>query len=171
MIIRIRPRTRLCLLPLKLITIRSPVTVSTKPLHIVSRSKHDESLRVPKALQKLHENCDFAFIHFKKTDSTSHAGNVRGKIAAIEKYDSLLKPLLDSGLTVAVTGDHCTPCEFFRHSGDAVPLVYYGKNIRGDSIKKFSEKECAKGSVGTITARDVLAQLVNLGGRFNYYVY
>ncbi|MBR9681975.1 MAG: hypothetical protein GOV00_04225, partial [Candidatus Altiarchaeota archaeon] len=63
----------------------------------------DEVVRIPKAINKLNTSNDFAFVHFKRTDEAAHDGNFRKKIQAIETYDKLLKPLLKSGFTIAIT--------------------------------------------------------------------
>ncbi|HDR53062.1 MAG TPA: 2,3-bisphosphoglycerate-independent phosphoglycerate mutase [archaeon] len=135
-----------------------------------AQNEPDESRRTPLAIRKLEEGYDFVFVHFKTTDEKGHDGDCMGKVRAIELYDTLLKPLLDAGITVAITGDHATPCSLKMHSGDPVPLLFYGTNVPGDSIRKFGETECRKGSVGTVRGRDVLTMLVNLSGRGDYFL-
>ncbi len=135
-----------------------------------AKNEPDEALRLPAAVRKLtSENFDFAFVHFKETDNASHDGDYRRKIKCIERYDKMLKILLDSGFTVAVTGDHATPCRLFNHSGDAVPVLFYGRGVPGDAVKQFGERACAGGSLGIMKGRDVLPVLVNLAGRSSIY--
>jgi 2,3-bisphosphoglycerate-independent phosphoglycerate mutase len=49
-----------------------------------------------------------------------------------------------------ITADHATPCILKVHSDTPVPLLLSGGPIKDEPILKFSEKDCAKGSLGTL---------------------
>jgi 2,3-bisphosphoglycerate-independent phosphoglycerate mutase len=40
-----------------------------------------------------------------------------------------------------------------------VPILVYSKNVRKDNLKKFSERDCGKGGLGTIMGKDVMKNL------------
>jgi len=127
--------------------------------------ERDEARKIPLALENL-DSYDFFFVHFKKPDNAGHDGLIYEKKSAIEEIDKFLKPLRkQENLTVAITGDHATPCELKTHSGDPVPLLYWGKNVPRDDQKKFGERYCLQGGVGQLNASDVLRMLSNLAGR------
>ncbi len=110
---------------------------------------------------KMMEKAPFLFLHIKGTDTYSHDGDCQGKKAFIEKIDQALKPLLDlSGTTIAVTADHCTPCERKEHSTDLIPALIWSKKIREDALEHFGEKECLQGSLGLIKQNQFLAAVL-----------
>jgi len=125
----------------------------------------EDEEKVEKALELLGKY-DFVFVHFKKTDNASHDGDCEKKRREIEKIDKLLKPLLElEDVALAITGDHATPCELKEHSGDPVPVLFWGKNVPKDDVERFGEMEVRRGWVGEIRGVDVLPMLINLAGR------
>jgi len=109
---------------------------------------------------------DFILINIKATDEISHDGDFEGKVEMIERIDSVLAKLLAQNLnaTIALTADHTTSVTVRDHSGDTVPLAILG-DVRTDEICKFTERECAKGGLGTIKGTDLLNILMDLSGR------
>ncbi len=121
--------------------------------------------KIPTALKYLHD-FDFFFIHFKKTDTYGHDGKLKEKVKEIEKIDGLLKILLNKdNLAIAITGDHATPCSLKTHSGDKVPVLFYGTNVTKDRVKKFGESYSLDGGAGQLTALDIIPMLANMAGR------
>ena len=101
------------------------------------------------------ENYDFVFVHLKGADEPGHDGDFNGKLKAIESIDnSFFKPLLENldlnKTAILVTCDHSTPPELKAHSDSPVPFIFYNPSNKADLLKKFSEKECMKGSFGVI---------------------
>jgi 2,3-bisphosphoglycerate-independent phosphoglycerate mutase len=101
------------------------------------------------------ENYDFFFVHIKGADEFAHDGNLEGKVKALEEIDEyFFKPFLTKinleEVSILVSSDHCTPPKLKSHSGDAVPFILYSRNLTSDKISKYSEKECARGSLGLI---------------------
>lgn len=116
--------------------------------------KDDCLLRVKKLFQVLNRY-DCFYIHIKGPDEPGHDGNFQLKtklIATIDRYffGELLPKIDLKEYIVSITADHATPCRLKSHSDDPVPVLIAGDKIRGDHAVKFSEKECAKGSLGTL---------------------
>ena len=115
-------------------------------------------------------NCDFVFLHIKATDVFGHDGDFVGKKNFIERVDNVMGKLIALENTlIVVTADHSTPCGLAGHSGDPVPILFYGPGVRRDSTRKFGERECALGGVGRINGLDVMAEAKNLAGRAVMY--
>ena len=99
---------------------------------------------------------DCFYIHLKGPDEPAHDGNCKLKtqiISGIDKYffGPLLKQISLKDTLICVTSDHATPCALGVHSDTPVPVLISGGKVVGDGRTiKFSEKECAKGSIGTI---------------------
>ncbi len=126
----------------------------------------EEDGRKVERLVNMAHRYDFFFLHFKQADNYGHDGMPLHKRDAISEVDRLMKPLLElDNVAVAVTGDHATPCELKTHSGDPVPVLFWGANVPRDGTKKFSESEALKGAAGLMRAEDVLRMLFNYAGR------
>ena len=105
---------------------------------------------------------DFVFVHVKPTDIYGENGDCKGKKEFIEKIDKAIGKLDEVCATILITADHSTPCSHEDHSGDPVPLLIYGKNIEPDSVDKFGEKYCKKGSLGVVEGKNLMNVLLNL---------
>jgi 2,3-bisphosphoglycerate-independent phosphoglycerate mutase len=108
-----------------------------------------------KALLDLLPKYDCFYIHLKGPDEPGHDGNCTLKtqiISAIDKYffGPLLKQISLKDNIICITTDHATPCELKVHSDTPVPVLISGDKVDGDKAVKFSERECAKGSLGMI---------------------
>jgi len=127
----------------------------------------DYQLRAKMALDEI-KNYDGLYIHIKGPDEPAHDGKVKEKIESIELIDqNFFAPLLtELDLTqaiIAVTADHSTPCIKKSHSDDPVPLLIAGGDIAADNTADFSEKECAKGSLGLIEkGTELMPKLLSL---------
>ena len=115
--------------------------------------QQDCEVRV-KALLDVLPKHDCFYIHLKGPDEPGHDGNCELKtkiISAIDKYffGPLLQQISLKDNLICVTTDHATPCSLKVHSDTPVPILISGKG-KGKATVKFSEKECAKGSLGVI---------------------
>ena len=110
---------------------------------------------------------DFVFLHIKGTDEASHDGDFNSKKEMIERIDKeVLKPILNKVIdtTIALTADHSTPVGIRQHSADPVPVAILG-DVRTDSVKKFSERECAKGGLNRICGRYLMDIILDLSDK------
>jgi 2,3-bisphosphoglycerate-independent phosphoglycerate mutase len=114
---------------------------------------------------------DFIHVHCKAPDEAAHKGNPNIKSEVIAALDMGLKALVgavesDNGLLAAVTADHSTPCgSQLIHSGEPVPLVIAGRNIRRDRVSVFDEVSAAGGCLGTLRGKELMLMLLNFADR------
>ena len=123
------------------------------------------------ALGSLWEDFDYVFIHVKAPDSRGEDGDFEGKAAAVEEVDRQLNRLMDLGPAVlAITGDHSTPARMRSHSWHPVPLLLWApETVRSDDSLGFGERVCARGGLGTIHAKSLMALLLAHAGRLNKF--
>ena len=76
---------------------------------------------------------------------------------AIEEVDALLPRLttLEPDVII-VSGDHSSPAVLKSHSWHPVPTLLYGRYVRADGVAEFGERACARGSLGTLPAKDMM---------------
>jgi 2,3-bisphosphoglycerate-independent phosphoglycerate mutase len=90
---------------------------------------------------------DFVFVHVEAPDEAGHNGDLREKIAAIERFDQLVVgTVLEAfkaqlNYRVLVMPDHATPVSMRTHTADPVLFGIFGKSITGRGFSGFSEKE------------------------------
>ena len=116
--------------------------------------QHDYEVRV-KALLEVLPKYDCFYIHLKGPDEPGHDGNYELKtkiISAVDKYffGPLLKQISLKENLICITCDHATPCELKVHSDTPVPVLISGESLGSSNAVKFSERECAKGSLGLL---------------------
>lgn len=110
---------------------------------------------------------DFVICNYKACDLAGHDGDAPKKVWCIEKLDRLVGELLANlpGPThLVVTADHSTPVSFKDHTGDTVPVVFWGPAVRPDAVQSFGERPCAAGSLGRIRGEWLMNMLTNLMG-------
>ena len=124
-----------------------------------------------KTAKKHWDECDFFFIHIKKTDSYGEDGNLEGKAKIIEEVDQALPILLGLNPDVLiVTGDHSTPSELKSHSWHPVPfLLWAPKTHRTDLETSFTERNCARGGLGTFPAIETMSLALAHAGRLQKF--
>ena len=114
---------------------------------------------------------DFFFIHIKKTDSYGEDGNLEAKAMIIEEVDQALPALLDLNPDVLIiTGDHSTPSVLKSHSWHPVPfLLWAPKTHRTDLETAFTERNCARGGLGTFPAVETMSLALAHAGRLQKF--
>ncbi len=96
----------------------------------------------------------FVYVHLKGPDEPGHDGLFDLKVKRIQEIDKGFFAMLAGSprlkdLVVAVTCDHSTPVEDKGHSDDPVPFLVFGGKSKPDGSGRFTEKDAAKGSLGT----------------------
>ena len=124
----------------------------------------DSLLRVEKLLATL-PSYDCFYIHIKGPDEPGHDGNYELKTSMIQVIDkhffgNLLPKIDMEECIVCVTADHSTPCKLKAHSDDPVPLLISGDKILCDDVERFSEKDCKRGKLGTLTHGTLLMPML-----------
>lgn len=112
------------------------------------------------------EDHDLVFAHLKGTDSCGHDGDFEGKKAMIERADvEFLAAVVGKFDVVVVTGDHSTPVDAKRHTADAAPILFYHGTCRPDGAAKFTELNCARGSLGQLTGTELMHLILDVIGK------
>ena len=108
-------------------------------------------------LEREFANHDFFYVHVKKTDSYGEDGNFDSKVGIIEETDGLIPKLraLEPDVIV-VTADHSTPAVLKAHSWHPCPFLLWSKYVRPDSVKRYTERECARGGLGRFPAVEAM---------------
>ncbi len=94
---------------------------------------------------------DVVFVHIESPDEAGHAGDVEGKIAAIEAIDREVVGRLAGArddLRILAMPDHPTPLELKTHVGEAVPFVLWGPGIDPRGAETYDES--AAGGTGLV---------------------
>ncbi len=98
------------------------------------------------------EKYDFAAVHLEGPDECSHAGDVPGKVQAIEWLDSrivapIAQTLRERGedFRMLILSDHKTFLAGGAHGGDSVPFLLYDSRRDSGSGLGYTEENGAKG--------------------------
>jgi 2,3-bisphosphoglycerate-independent phosphoglycerate mutase len=100
---------------------------------------------------------DFFFVHYKDTDKAGEDGDFDGKVRALEAFDALLPEILALRPEVlAVSGDHASPAVLKGHGWQPVPVLIAGPYAGADPVVRFTERDCAAGTLGILPAQDLM---------------
>lgn len=121
---------------------------------------------VMKATIDSFEGHDLMMVNIKGCDLSGHDGVPKQKIEFIEKIDSAISRLKElEDVYIAITGDHSTPVTIKEHSGDPLPLVIWGNDVRVDDVDEFNERACSSGGINRVRGKDILNILMDLADR------
>jgi len=121
-------------------------------------------------LKKKYEEYDFFFLHVKKIDSAGEDGNPGLKAERIEEFDRLLPDILSLDPEVLIiTGDHSTPALMRSHSWHPVPVILKSRYVLGGTVSAFTERECLKGELGILPAKDLMPLALAHAGRLKKF--
>jgi 2,3-bisphosphoglycerate-independent phosphoglycerate mutase len=113
---------------------------------------------------------DFVFLHYKDTDKAGEDGDFGGKVAALERLDAAL-PAIEACRpdVLVITGDHASPAVLRGHSWHPVPVVLAAAYAAPDAVETFSERACARGSLGTFPAHHLMPLILAHALRLTKY--
>lgn len=124
------------------------------------------------AIKKASEKYNFVFCHIKAADSLAEDGNFLGKKEFIEKIDDNLEPILKIKNTlIVVTADHSTCSKLKRHCDKPCPVLIYSSllhksvTLSTNKPKKFSEKNCLKGTLGLFPQQQLMLKILERARR------
>ncbi len=121
-------------------------------------------------LETAAKDYDFILINVDGADEAGHDGQLEEKIRFIEKVDDMMATLMEiDNVYFILTADHSTPISTMDHTGDPVPILINGPEIKVDDVKIFSEREAAKGGLCRIRGNnvmDILMDLMNKSTKF-----
>jgi 2,3-bisphosphoglycerate-independent phosphoglycerate mutase len=113
---------------------------------------------------------DFFFLHYKDTDKAGEDGDFTAKVRALEQFDALLPQVLALKPDVlAVSGDHATPAVLAAHGWQPVPVLIWSGYCGADPVSRFTERDCASGTLGVLPAQDLMPLLMANALRFTKY--
>lgn len=109
---------------------------------------------------------DFILINIDGADEAGHDGNLNEKLEFIEKVDEVVGRIMEiEDVYFILTADHSTPISIMDHTGDPVPLVIKGPNLRVDNVTQFNERATASGGLCRIRGSDIMNILMDLMNR------
>ncbi|MDD3345587.1 MAG: cofactor-independent phosphoglycerate mutase [Candidatus Omnitrophica bacterium] len=93
---------------------------------------------------------DFVFVHLEAPDEASHNGDLREKLAAIERFDQIIVGRFldyckkEDNCRMLVLPDHATPVSLKTHTAVPVPFAIFGQDIPAKGALSYNEKEAEK---------------------------
>jgi 2,3-bisphosphoglycerate-independent phosphoglycerate mutase len=113
---------------------------------------------------------DFFFLHYKDTDKAGEDGDFDAKVDALERWDAMLPSILALHPDViVVSGDHASPSILKGHGWQPVPALVSSPYCGADPVSRFTERDCAGGSLGLIAAQDLMPLVMANALRFTKY--
>lgn len=116
------------------------------------------------------EQDDFVFVHVEAPDEAGHNGDLREKITAIERFDSMVVgPFLAAfekkrNFRLMVLPDHATPVSLKTHTADDICFGMIGKDVVGRGFVKYCEKEAQKSDVFFEKGHELMEYLIKFRG-------
>jgi 2,3-bisphosphoglycerate-independent phosphoglycerate mutase len=108
---------------------------------------------------------NFVLCNVKGADVTGHDGQAKAKIDTIQQLDAMVGYLMQNAgedTYIVLTADHSTPVAVKDHSGDPVPIAFWGPGVRTDDVQHFDERSVTKGGVHRIRGIDVMNIITQL---------
>ena len=121
-------------------------------------------------LYQNYDKHDFFFIHYKPADAAGEDGDFDAKVEALENLDLFIPRIRELNPDVfMVAGDHATPAIMAAHSWHPVPFMLHSKLTGGEGVPAFNERDCGRGSIGSIPATNVMLLALSHSGKLNKY--
>lgn len=117
-------------------------------------------------LETASKDYDFLLINIDGADEAGHDGNLKEKVEFLQRVDEVIGKISTvEDAYFILTADHSTPISVMDHTGDPVPLVINGPEIRVDDVEKFNERSASKGGLCRIKGSDIMNILMDLMNR------
>lgn len=127
-----------------------------------------DEMAMAKAVVDALQRHPFVLCNLKSPDVAGHDFNAQAKVQTIEKLDRLVGYVTQhapQGTFIAVTADHSTPVAVGDHTGEPVPVVIWGAQIRVDQVRSYGERPSAAGSLQRISGKDLMKILTSYAQR------
>lgn len=118
---------------------------------------------------------DFIHVHTKMPDEAGHTKNPWYKKEVIEAIDRAMSVAVheiipDRETLLVVTADHATASSgTMIHTGETVPLLMAGKNVRKDRVGEFNEVNCGRGGLALVRGKELMYLILNFLDRAKLY--
>jgi 2,3-bisphosphoglycerate-independent phosphoglycerate mutase len=107
---------------------------------------------------------DLVVVHIEAPDEAGHVGDVSGKVGAIQKIDaevvSRLRSWRGGDLRVLIMPDHPTPISVRTHTPDPVPFLIWGKGVKANGARRFTEAEAKRTGVFMEEGYKIMGELL-----------
>jgi 2,3-bisphosphoglycerate-independent phosphoglycerate mutase len=123
---------------------------------------NDNAAQAGGALDALNKY-DLVVVHIESPDEAGHSGSIEAKVKAIEAIDSEVVGRLrrySGDLRVLVMPDHPTPVAVRTHTPEPVPFLIWGKGIRSNGMKRFTEAGAAGTGVFIEDGYTIMSKLI-----------
>ena len=121
-------------------------------------------------LHRHYDEHDFFFIHYKPADAAGEDGDFDAKVETLENLDPLIPRIRELEPDVLmVAGDHSTPAIMAAHSWHPVPFMLNSRLTKGEGVAAFDERECGRGSIGSIHATNVMLLALSHSGKLTKF--
>jgi len=108
-------------------------------------------------LQTCYDHHDFFLVYLSVARGDGAEERFRAKVAVLEAVDHSLPVVLAlEPDVIVVAGDCSVPAVLGRASWHPAPFLLWSRYCRMDRVRRFTEKECAGGTLGTIPACDAM---------------
>ncbi|WDN87326.1 2,3-bisphosphoglycerate-independent phosphoglycerate mutase [Desulfosarcina sp. BuS5] len=127
----------------------------------------DMAKRLALAHKRIKDGYEFVHVHTKVADEAAHTKDPAAKKAAIEAIDAGIGLEIESikndpDILLVVTADHSTPSSGpLIHSGESVPVMFYGTGVRRDNVSEFNEISAAPGVLGNLRGKELIYMILN----------
>jgi len=122
-------------------------------------------IAMAKAIMAALDTHNFVLCNVKGADVAGHDSQAKAKMDLIQRMDKMVGYLMehvDNQTFIVLTADHSTPVAVKDHSGDPVPIVFWGDGVRTDACGAFDERSVTHGGVGRIRGIDVMNIITQL---------
>mgnify|MGYP003797270493 CR=1 FL=1 len=129
-------------------------------------------IAMAKAIIETLKDHNFVLCNVKGPDVAGHDAKAQVKVDFIQIMDEMVGYLLDNvdeNTYIALTADHSTPISVKDHSGDPVPIAFWGPGVRTDKVMHFDERSVTSGGLHRIRGcyiMNILTQLMAIQEKF-----